>query len=130
MCEWLPDGTGIRRDDQLGDDQQVGESYSVRFRCADLPGAMIMQTAYPVSIGDDAEGPFAVRVEKVWLVCSDPNDPGGTEISSDRRPEDADERYETAVEATRAAWNLANELSSDAGSLSWDGLPDWEQGAT
>lgn len=130
MSEWLPDDTGIRRDDPLGDDEQVGESYSVRFRRADLPGAIITQTAYPVNVGGDSKGPFAVRVETVWLVCRDPKDPGGTEISSDCRPEDEDELYDTAVEAERAARNLANELSNDAGSLTWDGLPDWEQGVT
>lgn len=130
MSEWLPDATGISRNDQVGDDQQAGESYSIRFRRADLPNAIIMQTAYPVNVGDDCKGPFLVRVETSWLICRDPNDPGGTEVSSVRQPSDEDEFYETAAEAQRAAWNVANELSSDAGSLTWDGLPGWEQDDT
>lgn len=130
MSDWLPDSTGIAHDDPLADDEQVGESYSVRFRRADRPGAIITRTAYPVNVGGDVKGPFLVRVETVWLVCRDPKDPGGTEVSSDRRFEDEDQLYETAVEAERAALNVANELSTDAGSLTWDGLPDWEQDDT
>ena len=83
-----------------------------------------------MNVGSDCKGLFLVRVETVWLVCRDPNDPGGTEVTSDHSSEDEGELYETAVEAERAAWNVANELSRVAGSLSWDGLPEWEQGET
>ena len=86
-----------------------------------------MRTAYPVNVGGGCKGPFLVRVETAWLVCRDPKDPGGTEVWSDRRSEDEDELYETAAEAERAARNVANELSSDGGSLTWDGLPEWEE---
>jgi hypothetical protein len=125
--EWLPDGTAIACDDQVGGDDQVGESYSVRFRRADLPGAIITRTAYPVNVGGDCEGQFLVRVETVWLVCRDPDDPGGTEVWSDRRVEDENELYGTSIEAARAAWGVACELRCDAGFLAWDGLPEWEQ---
>jgi hypothetical protein len=128
--EWRTDGTGIARNDQAGDDDQVGQSYSVRFRRSDLPGAIITRTAYPVNVGGDCEGRFLVRVETVWLVCRDPTDPGGTEVWSNRRVEYGNEPYGTAAEAEHAALNVASELHSDTSSLTWDGLPKWEQGDT
>jgi hypothetical protein len=128
--EWRPDETGIARNDQVGDDDQVGESYSVRFRRANVPGAIITRTAYPVKVSGDCEGQFLVRVETVWLVYRDPTDLGGTEVWSNRRAEDENELYETAAEAERAALNVASELHSDAGSLTWDGLPEWGQSDT
>jgi hypothetical protein len=128
--QWLPDETGIARDDRVGDDDQVGESYSVRFRRADLPGAIITRTAYPVNVGDDCEGQFLVRVETEWLVCRDPRDPGGTELWSDRYTRDEAESYRAAAEAEHAARSVASELLRDAGSLMWDGLPQFERGDT
>ena len=130
MGEWLPDETGVAHNDQDGDDQQVGQSYSVRFRRADLPGAIITQTAYPVNVGSDCKGPFLVRVETVWLICRDPKDPGGTEVTSDHSSEDEEELYETAVEAEQAARKVANELNKVAGSHTWDGFPEWEHSET
>lgn len=78
----------------------------------------------------DREGLFFVRVETVWLVCRDPKDPGGTEISSGRHAEDENELYRTAAEAECAAKNVASELRRDASSLTWDGVPEWKQGDT
>jgi hypothetical protein len=125
MSDWLPDGRGVVRGN-VGDDYQSGESYSVRFRRADVPGAIITQTAYPVNVGGGCKGPFLVRVETMWLVCINPEDPGGTEVWSDSRPEDEDELYETGEEAERGAWNVANQLNSGGGSHTWDGLPGSE----
>src|ERR1700730_2410754 len=88
--QWLPDGTGIARGGQVGGDDQVGESFSVRFRRADRPGAMITRTAYPVNVATDCGGQCFVRVETEWLVCSDPENPGGTELWSDHVNDDAE----------------------------------------
>jgi hypothetical protein len=126
MSDWLPDGTGVLRDCEDGDDYQSGASYSVRFRRADVPGAIITQTAYPVNVGDGCKGPFLVRVETVWVVCRNPENPGGTEVWSASRAKDEDEAYETAEEAEVAAWNVANELGGDSGSHTWNRLPDPE----
>ena len=126
--QWLPGEAGIARNDQDGDDDQAGDSYSVRFRRADRPGAIIRRTAYPVRVGGDRVGQFLVRVETEWLVCSDPRDPGGTELWSDRYTNDEAESYLSAAEAEHAARNIASELLRDADSLIWDGLPQSERG--
>jgi hypothetical protein len=125
---WLPDGAGIRRGDQVGGDDQASESYSIRFNRADRSGAIITRTAYPVTAAKSCEGQFLIRVETEWLVCSNPMDPGGTEVWSDRRTEDETGSYETAAEAERAAQDVASELLRDVASLTWDGLPQWERG--
>jgi len=120
--EWLPDGTGIHCSGQTGGDAQVGESFSVRFRRSDRPGAIITRTAYPVHVAGSCRGQFLVRLQTEWLVCNDPADPGGTEVWSDNAYDDEAASYGTIADAERAAQNTANELLSDAGSLSWDGL--------
>lgn len=51
-----------------------------------------------------------------------PSDPGGTEIWSDRRDEGEVGSYGTAAEAE----DVAGELLRDAGSLTRNGLPQWD----
>src|SRR5215469_15210780 len=80
---WLPDGTGTVCGGPVGGDAQVGESFSVRFRRADQPSAMITRTAYPASGGRSCQGGFLVRIQTEWLVCRDVADPGGTELWSE-----------------------------------------------
>lgn len=122
--QWLPDAAGITCGGEIED--QAGKSYAVRFLRAGRPGTMITRTAYPVNAGGDHDGPFVVRVENEWLVCGNPSDPGGTEIWSDRRDEGEVGSYGTAAEAEDAARDVAGELLRDAGSLTWDGLPQWD----
>lgn len=126
--QWLPDGTGVVPSGQVGGDDQVGESFSVRFSRADRPGALITRSAYPVTAVAGCEGQFLVRVMTEWLVCSDPADPGGTELWSEQVDHDKPDSYETAAEAEKAARETANRLLSDAGALTWDGLAPWERG--
>ena len=120
---WVPDEMGITRGDQVGDDDQAGESYSIRFHRADRPGAIITRTAYPVTVTESRGGQFLIRVETEWLVCSNPADPGGTEVWSDRRREDETRSYDTAAGAEQAAQDVAREVLRDVASLTWDGLP-------
>ena len=65
---WRPDGAGIRR----------GDSYSVRFRHPDLPGAVITRTAYAVE-SEQHLGEFYVQVQTESTLCTDPERPGDTE---------------------------------------------------
>lgn len=121
-CQWLPDGTGITHGDDVGGDDQVGESFSVRFRRADRPRAMITRTAYLLSVDD---GPVWVRVRTEWLVGANPDDLSGSERWSDPLDEVVAGPYETVVEAEGTARNVASELLRDVDSLTWDGLPQW-----
>ena len=77
-CVWAADGAGVQPGGDAGSDAQAGESYSIRYRRADRPCAMITRTAYPARVpGRPRE--FFIQVETEWLVSVDPLDPGGTE---------------------------------------------------
>src|SRR5690348_10449706 len=80
-CAWAADDTGVQPGGDTGSDIQAGESYSVRYRRADRPCAMITRTAYPAE-APSRLGVFFVQVETELLVSDDPHDPGGTEIWS------------------------------------------------
>jgi hypothetical protein len=68
----------------IGGDAQVSESFSVRFHYRDRPGAMV---AYCYYAAIDLHHPATISVERQteYLVCTDPNDPGGTEVWSTHR---------------------------------------------
>ena len=117
---WEPDGTGVQVGGHAGGDRQVGESYSVRYRRADLPCAFITRTAYPAEISGQP-GRFRVEVETEWLTCKNPLDPGGSETWSDVRFDDEPGTYSSITEAEEAASRVATELLTDVGFRDWDG---------
>jgi hypothetical protein len=119
---WQPDGSGVQPGGHVGGDIQRGGSFAIRYVRADLPGSMITRTAYPVEY-DHLPGEFAVQVQTGWLVCTDPSDPGGTEVWSDYAYDDGYETYGSAAAARAAASRVATELLRDAGSHDWDGQP-------
>jgi hypothetical protein len=121
--QWLPDEPGIASGGDV-DEDQAGDSYEVRFHRADRPEAMITQTVYPVNASGDYDGLFAVCIETQWHICADPKDPTVTEIWARGHREYPVGSYGTAAEAEGAARHLAVELLHDAGSHTWDGLPD------
>ena len=119
---WAADETGVQPGGDVGGDSQVGDSYSVRSLRSDRPGAMIIRTAYPVA-ADGTPGVFFVQIQTEWMVCSDPRDPGGTEIWSDVVRENDPETFGSAAEAEEASRRIAAELLADGPSYSWHGRP-------
>ena len=118
---WQPDGRGVQPGGNVGVPLRERASYSVRYVRADLPGAMITRTAYPV---ERYPGEFTVRIETEWLICEDPAAPGGTETWSDYAYDDEGcPIYGSATEAEGAARQVAAELLGDAGIHDWDGQP-------
>lgn len=120
-CPWAADGAGVQPADDAGGDSQAGESYSVRYRRADRPCAMITRTAYPAS-APGRPSVFFVQVETEWLVSTDPLDPGGTETWSDYAYDDEPGIYASVIEAEKAALQVATGLLADGCSQNWDGL--------
>jgi hypothetical protein len=118
---WAADGPRVHPGGDVGGDWQVGESYSVQYRRADRPCAIITRAAYPAE-NPDRPGVFFVRVATEWLVGTDPCDPGGTEISSYEESGDEPEIYDSAVDAEQAAYQTATELLTDGASQDWEGL--------
>ena len=124
---WHPDGGGVTDGgDDCGGDVQAGNSYAVRFIRPDLLGSLITVTFYPV---EDCPPGFVVERQVEWLVCTDPADPGSTEIWSGYaydRPygtvfrnavEAQDDAYEAATQTLDLAWVYGG----------WDGMPDYER---
>jgi hypothetical protein len=119
---WQPDGRGVLPGGDCGGDIQRGESFSVRYVRPDMPGSLITRTAYAV---ENCPGEFTVQILTEWLVCTDPADPGGTEIWSDsERNYEGTPIYNRAWKAEDAASQAALGMLREAGSHDWDGQPD------
>jgi hypothetical protein len=119
---WQPDGTGIRPGGDAGGDIQAGNSFSVRYVRPDLPGSLITRTAYAV---ENVPGEFTIQIQTEWLVCTDPRDPGGTEIWSDYAYDDEGCPIWSSVgEAEDAAREGAAKMLGEAEMHDWDGQPD------
>ncbi len=120
---WQPDGSGVQPGGHVGGDIQRGESFNVRYVRPDLPGSMITRTAYPVEY-DHLPGEFVVQIQTEWLVCTDPRDPGGTEIWSDCAYDDEGAPiWSSAAEAEGAARRAASEMLGEAEIHDWNGQP-------
>jgi len=120
---WQPDGSGVRPGGHGGGDIQRGDSYSVRYVRPDMPGSLITRTAYAV---ENVPGEFTVQIQTEWLICTDPRDPGGTEIWSDVSYDDEGAPiYSSAADGERAARQVAAELLGDAGAHDWNGHPGY-----
>jgi hypothetical protein len=120
-CAWAADDTGVQPGGDTGSDIQAGESYSVRYRRADRPCAMITRTAYPAEAPGQPDV-FFVQIETELLVSSDPRDPGGTETWSRYAYDDEPGIYASTAEAEVAAVQVATSLLADGCSQNWDGL--------
>lgn len=117
---WTVDPSGICVGSEA-DPRQLGEAYSVRYRRADRPGALIDRTAYVLKV-PERPGTFFVQVMTEWLISDDPSDPGGSETwASATATDDEPGTYSSIEDAQKAARRVATELLADAGSHTWDG---------
>lgn len=118
---WARDGSEVVPNGDVGGDVQVGGSWAVRFRpdVEPVPGlhAMVTESFFASDLGidDGQELPadhldhvrFTVTCYTEWLVCSDPGDPGGTEVWSDAVFADLDLRCSDLDAADQEAWQYA-----------------------
>jgi len=118
-----PQGGGVLPGGDVGGDAQLNESFSVRFHHRDHPGALVTYRYYAALDLDDLTTVYVERQAEL-LACTDPADPGGTEVWSDHRYE-AVQRDLGSVEAATAAARHAAEahLTCDE---AWSGRPPWE----
>jgi hypothetical protein len=129
--QWRPDKHGAALGPDIGGDIQRGDAYEVRFIREDLPGSLITVTFYAVEF-DECPGEFVVQRQVEWMVCEDPADPGGTEIWS-RAAYDVipDVFMRSEARAEEEARKLADAARHQASQYAgWDGLPDWNRGAS
>jgi len=107
----------------VGGDAQLDESFSVRFHHRHQPGAMVTYRYYAALDLDDLTTVYVERQAEL-LACTDPADPGGTEVWSEYRYE-AVQRGFGSVEAATAAAKQAAEDHLACGE-DWSGRPRWQ----
>jgi hypothetical protein len=122
---WVRDqtGGGVGPGGDVGGDAQLDESFSVRFHHRERPGALVTYRYYAALDLDDLVTVYVERQTEL-LVCTDPEDPGSTEVWSDYRYEALQRGFGTVEAATAAAKRTAERhLTCDE---AWSGLPPWE----
>ncbi len=107
----------------VGGDAQLDESFSVRFWHRDRPGALVRHCYYAALDLDDLATLYVERQTEL-LACTDPDDPGGTEVWSDYRYETVRRGFASVEAATAAAKHAAEvHLVCDE---PWSGRPPWK----
>jgi hypothetical protein len=119
---WDQRGGGAVPGGDVGGDSQASEAFSVRFHHRDIPGVMVTYCYYAAVDTDD---PAAISVERQteYLVCIDPDDPGGTEVWSAYRWAVLQDGFATVQAATNAALQAAQ--AHQECEESWAGRPPW-----
>ncbi len=123
--QWVRDqtGGGVLPGGDVGGDAQLDESFSVRFHHRERPGALVTYRYYPALDLDDLVTVYVERQTEL-LVCTNPADPGSTEVWSDYRYEALQRRFASVEAATVAARRAAEaHLACDE---AWSGRPPWE----
>lgn len=90
MTGWQEDEKGLLEDaGDVGGDAQVGPAYSRRFWATDVPSFLFESVDVFGYAARHAEGaPTMVQLQWCYSICSDRNDPGGTEQWADYLCED------------------------------------------
>jgi hypothetical protein len=103
-------------------DRQVSESLSVRFHHRDHPGVLVTCSYYAAV---DEQNPPAITVDRETelMVCTDPEDPGGTEVWSGYRWTALQSGFATVQVATDAALRAAQ--AHLVCQEPWAGRPSW-----
>jgi hypothetical protein len=121
---WVRDQTdgGVLPDGDVGGDAQLDEAFSVRFHHRELPGALVTYRYYAAVDLDDLTTIYVER-QTEHMVCTDPVDPGSTEVWSDYRCEPLRRGFGSVEAATVAARRAAEaHLVCDE---DWSGRPPW-----
>jgi hypothetical protein len=121
---WKRDGTrgGVLPGGDVGGDAQLDESFSVRFHHRHQPGAMVTYTYYAAIDLDDLTT-ICVDRQAELLVCTDPADPGGTEVWAEVHHATVQRGLANAEAATTVAKRAAERhLVCDE---RWSGRPPW-----
>jgi len=105
---WIRDQCcgGVLPGGDIGGDSQASESFSVRFHHRDHPGVLV---TYCYDATTDPDNPTTITVQREieYLLCTDPTDPGGSELWSAYRTTVLPGRYASLQAATDAALEAA-----------------------
>ncbi len=121
---WVRDqrGGGVLPGGDVGGDAQLDESFSVRFHHRHRPGALVTVRYYAALDLDDLTTIYVERQTEL-LACTDPADPGSTEVWSDYRYEAVQRGFGSVEAATAAAKQAA--AAHMACDEDWSGQPPW-----
>jgi hypothetical protein len=124
---------GVMDVGDVGGDWQIGPAPSVRFQHTEKPGSLMTVAIYPVmhSEGDTCvprtciPGSLDLQQQIEYMVCTDPEDPGGTEQWSDYEYEilaDLDDTNLNLPDLGAANFEAVRLLASWVpGIITWDG---------
>lgn len=124
---WEQHGEIFRDAGDIGGDKQVGESTSIRFVNPDLRGRVITIYAYPVGVSHLGEDGDQVKVTGIqsateFMICTDVDNPGDTEVWSDCLY--IDETTRPFAELGAAERTAAGLLTlADPKNINWNGEP-------
>lgn len=110
---WLPDGGMHGGGDRVGGAAQDGESYRVRLRREDIPHAVVDVYTYVTSY--DAGRDCYATVRAKWTLCTDPEDPEGTEQWSVSRAGHLSQLHDNWHDAIAVASQLAGNIADGTG---------------
>jgi hypothetical protein len=121
---WVRDqqGGGVLPGGDVGGDRQASESFSVRFHHRNHPGVLVT-CCYYAAVDDENPAPITVERETEYLVCTDPADPGGSEV----RPACHYTTLPGSYSSIQAATDAANQAAQAHLTCEepWAGRPPW-----
>lgn len=114
---WREDGPELMETDagDIAGDTQAGASYSRRYVFGPVEGRYLVVDDYTYverwgqldGVDPDPEYPYGVGEVTHYAVCTDPDEPGGTEVSADvQHGEGSVFGYKTAEEADEKARSM------------------------
>jgi hypothetical protein len=119
-AKWRPTERRPRPGPDVGGDIQAGDSWDIRFWRDDRPHAVVTVWIYPVKYG--SKPGYRVQVQTEATICTDRNDPGGTEAWADAVYRDEAAVHGNLREAERAARELAGRYAAGREHVTgWDG---------
>ena len=121
---WVRDQQGGRvlPGGDVGGDRQASESFSVRFHHRDHPGVLVTYSYY-AAVDEENLAAITVDRETEFMVCTDPADPGGSEVWSAYRHTTLQSGFANLQAATDTANQAAH--SHLVCEEPWAGRPPW-----
>jgi hypothetical protein len=132
---WREHDSGLMCAGDVGGDNQVGKGWSKRFVRTDSPGSLLTVSIYPIghSEGDTCvprdcrPGQIDLEAQVEYMICTDPDDPGGTEVWSDYlyiSPLADIDGSDLVLKSVETAEERAKYLTSmcSASAIVWDGV--------
>lgn len=126
VLKWRRDGDVLAAG-AVGGDRQASEAWGARYLPEDEPDdglhALIEENWYAERVDDPKDSDkvlgYQVSCQTLFQICTDPSDPGGTEVWANYVYDNMSQIYDTVGQAEAVAKHEAESSSSD--DFGWDG---------